>query len=47
MFLECWQEAENDEGYDVIICSGENEDVKELHAFSNILLSGRNIFITN
>ncbi len=45
MSLECWQEAasdyekllENDKGYDVIICAGENDDVKELHAFSIIL----------
>jgi hypothetical protein len=29
---------ETDEGYDVIIYAGENENVKELHAHSNILL---------
>jgi hypothetical protein len=28
---------ETDEGYDVIIYAGENENVKELHAHSNIL----------
>jgi hypothetical protein len=28
---------ETDEGYDVIIYAGENENVKELHALSNIL----------
>ncbi|RGB42626.1 hypothetical protein C1646_662044 [Rhizophagus diaphanus] len=28
---------ETDEGYDVIIYAGENENVKELHAYSNIL----------
>ncbi|GBB85426.1 hypothetical protein RclHR1_11970002 [Rhizophagus clarus] len=28
---------ETDEGYDVIIYAGENENVKEIHAFSNIL----------
>ncbi len=45
MSLECWQEAANDyekllevdKGYDVIIYAGENDDVKELHALSNIL----------
>ncbi|GET65594.1 BTB/POZ domain-containing protein [Rhizophagus irregularis DAOM 181602=DAOM 197198] len=28
---------ETDEGYDVIIYAGDNENVKEIHAFSNIL----------
>jgi hypothetical protein len=28
---------ETDEGYDVIIYAGENEDIKEIHALSNIL----------
>jgi hypothetical protein len=28
---------ETDEGYDVIIFAGENENGKEIHAFSNIL----------
>src|SRR6266498_1929445 len=28
---------EDDEGYDVIIHAGENENVKEIHAHSNIL----------
>uniref|UniRef100_U9TCL4 BTB domain-containing protein n=1 Tax=Rhizophagus irregularis (strain DAOM 181602 / DAOM 197198 / MUCL 43194) TaxID=747089 RepID=U9TCL4_RHIID len=45
MSLNCWQEViddyerllETDEGYDVIIYAGENENVKELHALSNIL----------
>ena len=41
----CWQEVikdyerllEIDEGCDIIIYAGENENVKELHAHSNIL----------
>ena len=45
MSLECWQEVINDyerlleinKGHDVIIYAGENDDVKELHAFSIIL----------
>ncbi|CAB4384777.1 unnamed protein product [Rhizophagus irregularis] len=42
---DCWQEVidaydklfENDEGYDVIIYAGENENMEELHAHSIIL----------
>ncbi len=45
MSLECWQEVINDyerlleinEGHDVIIYAGENDDFKELYAYSNIL----------
>ena len=45
MTFECPQEVindyekllENDEGYDVIIYAGENENVKEIYAHSNIL----------
>ena len=45
MSLECWQEVINDyerlleinEGHDVIIYAGENDDVKELYANSDIL----------
>jgi hypothetical protein len=45
MSIDCWKEViddyeklfETDEGYDVIIYAGENENVKELHALSNIL----------
>ena len=45
MSLECWQEVIDDyeklleinEGHDVIIYAGENDDVKELYAYSNIL----------
>ncbi|RIA83050.1 hypothetical protein C1645_834425 [Glomus cerebriforme] len=32
-----WTLLENDEGYDVIIPFVENENVKEIHAHSNIL----------
>src|ERR1041385_9007444 len=45
MPFECFQEVandlekllEDDEGYDVIIYAGENENVKAIHAHSNIL----------
>ncbi|RGB42265.1 hypothetical protein C1646_810101 [Rhizophagus diaphanus] len=45
MSVDCWQEVidaydklfENDEGYDVIIYAGENENMEELHAHSIIL----------
>uniref|UniRef100_U9UKJ9 BTB domain-containing protein n=1 Tax=Rhizophagus irregularis (strain DAOM 181602 / DAOM 197198 / MUCL 43194) TaxID=747089 RepID=U9UKJ9_RHIID len=34
---DCEKLLETDEGYDVIIYAGENENVKEIHAFSNLL----------
>ncbi|CAB4384773.1 unnamed protein product [Rhizophagus irregularis] len=37
---------ETDEGYDVIIYAGENENVKELHAYSNILRIRSQYFCT-
>ena len=37
---------ETDEGYDVIIYAGENKDVKEIHAHSNILRARSQYFRT-
>ena len=54
MSFECWQEVINDyekfleseKGYDVIIYAGENENVKEIHAHSQILSSRSQYFCT-
>ena len=52
MSYEYYQEVINDlenflthgTGYDVIICAGENENMKELHAHSNILCARSQYF---
>jgi hypothetical protein len=54
MTFECPQEVindlekllVNDEGYDVIIYAGENENVKEIYAHSNILRTRSQYFRT-
>ena len=54
MTFECLQEViddleklfVDDEGYDVIIYAGENENVKEIYAHSNILRSRSQYFRT-
>jgi hypothetical protein len=55
MSIEYWQENinddyerlfETDEGYDVIIYAGENENIKEFHAHSIILRTRSQYFCT-